>query len=707
MLRKIEFKYISTLFFFLLFLVFLSTGPVFAQGDECEIHELEEVVVTATHKMKMLDTPASISIITAKELEEMGAKSIAEALRKIPGVIDKSAKDDAIAIRGTQSSMAGGPVILIDGVPQKIGDYRYDQFSFIPVSQIERIEILRSAGIAYGPGSARGVINVITKKGKRDKPLKFDAAGSYGSWNTHNEHVNLYGGINQWDYFLNLANYSTEGYEEEDQDRRSALLKLGYNLSDQTRIGIRGNFIKHEHHTAYGLWKKKWQLENYRRDIHFPKSETDPTLVWHNEREQDVSTIALEFSQKDERLFLNAIASFTDYDEEYRDMHTKFTSPKRVYFDDKDQGTYTFTFSAGYNLHFGIVNYTPCLGVNLEDIDFEQRRSYPNDPNKNTDRYDFDIEERQYGFLWDNDFLFGENWGLKIGGRMDRAKLEFEDKVPNKVDQDKTMYAWSGALCYYFSDKATVYVSSARNFWFPTPRYYAWAAERGGDLNRPEDLKPEKSLTYEVGYKHILHKAFNINLTGFSTKYKDKFASYYDTTGTWRGMKNIGGAEIRGLELEANGRVCPWFGYRLAGTYLKAEWTTGQMRVYEHPSNTKVIRDLAGYDIHGIPRYTYVVGLDLYPFKGFKCSIDINGYGSYNVDYLNRIEYGAKTTVDANISYTIKHWKFWLLGKNIFDEEIERVINPTGRLTGPSGEPDNAYYVQDGRYIEVGVSYHF
>lgn len=156
MLRKTEFKYISTLFFFLLFLVFLSTGPVFAQGDECEIHELEEVVVTATHKMKMLDTPASISIITAKELEEMGAKSIAEALRKIPGVIDKSAKDDAIAIRGTQSSMAGGPVILIDGVPQKIGDYRYDQFSFIPVSQIERIEILRSAGIAYGPGSARG-----------------------------------------------------------------------------------------------------------------------------------------------------------------------------------------------------------------------------------------------------------------------------------------------------------------------------------------------------------------------------------------------------------------------------------------------------------------------------------------------------------------------------------------------------------------------
>jgi hypothetical protein len=77
------------------------------------------------------------------------------------------------------------------------------------------------------------------------------------------------------------------------------------------------------------------------------------------------------------------------------------------------------------------------------------------------------------------------------------------------------------------------------------------------------------------------------------------------------------------------------------------------------------------------------------------------------MDYLSRITYGSKTTADAYISYGMKNWKFWLLCKNILDEEIERPINMTGKLTEPNGEYDNAYYVQDGRYLEASLSYHF
>ncbi|MBW2605361.1 MAG: TonB-dependent receptor [Deltaproteobacteria bacterium] len=691
---------------FILLAVLILPGFSLAQNRADEIHELEEVVVTATHKMKMLDTPASISIITAKELEEMGAKNIAEALKKIPGVIDKSASKDALAIRGAQSSMAGGPVILIDGVPQKIGDNRYDYFDFIPVSQVERIEVLRSAGISYGPGSARGVINIITKKGKKDI-FSGEAKTSYGSWDTTDSYASVSGAINKWDYLINAGHFNTDGYEDEDTRKTSALLKVGYNLNDNARLGIKGSLIKNCLESTYDLKKYKWQLENFRREKHFPKSETDSTLYWHTEKDQDINALALDFSHNDESMFINSAASWTYYNEDYKDLHEKFTSPKKVHYDDKDQDTHTFTLSGGYNFDLGKLGYTPSLGFNFEVINFDQETLYPNDPDKNTDKYDFDVDERQYGFFWDNDFLFGKSWGLKIGGRVDKAELKFEDKVPTKVDQDETMYGWSVAPSYYFGGRANVYASAGRNFWFPTPRYYAWAAEKGGDLNRPEDLKPEESHTYELGYKHLVHKAFNVALTGFFTDYQDKFASYYDTAGTWRGMKNIGEAEIKGLELEADGRISPLFGYRLVGTYLKAEWTKGQVRVYEHPSNNKVMRDLDGYEIYGIPNYTYVIGLDFYPAEGLKCSLDINGTGPYYVDYLNRIDYGAKTTVDANVSYKIKNWKFWVLGKNIFDEEIERVINSTGRLTQANGEYKNAYYVLDGIYIAAGVSYSF
>ena len=607
-----------------------------------------------------------------------------------------------------ESSMAGGPVILIDGVPQKIGDYRYDQFGFIPVSQVERIEVLRSAGIVYGPGTARGVINVITKKGKKDKPINFDISSTYGSWNTHNEYAGLSGKMNQWDYFVNVANYSTDGYEEEKQNRTSGLLKLGCNLSEQTRLGISGNILKNEQDTAYGFWKYDYQLKNYRRNIHFPKSETDSNLVWHNEKDQDVSSYALEFSHKGLELFMDSVLSYTNYKETTTDNHDLFTSTStsRGEIDDKGQNTYTFTVSGGYNFEFGDVSYTPTVGLNVEDIEFSQRRTYPLDPTRSTAKYDFDIDEQQCGLFWDNDFLFWKKWGLKIGGRADAVDLKFKDKVPNKVDVDKTMYSWSVAPSCHFNDKANVYISAGKNYWFPTPRYYAWAAEKGGELNRPENLKPEESLTYELGYKHMVHKAFNIALTGFFTEYKDKFASYYEGS-TWKGMKNIGEAEIKGIELEVDGRVFPWLGYRFSGTYFNAEWTKGEMRVYDHPSNTRVLKNIEGYDIIHIPKYTYVTGLDFYPLKGLKYSMDINYIGSYSVDYLNRIKYPSKTTVDVNISYSLKNWKFWLLGKNIFDEEIENIQNSTGQLTAANGEPENAYYVQDGAYFEVGVSYHF
>lgn len=688
-------------------IVLLLSAVAVAQVTQEQIAELEEIVVTATHKTRMLDTPASISIITARELEQMGVKNIVEALRKIPGVYDTSSKDAAISIRGTRSSMAGGPVILIDGVAQKIGDYRYDELSFIPVSQIERIEVLRSAGIAYGPGAARGVINVITKKGVKDKGFGFDGTASYGSWETTDDYVSLYGGVKKWDYLLSGAYYNTDGYEQEDEKRASILTKLGYNLSKKTRMGVRGNIIDRDSKSAYGFAKKKWQLDHFRRDIHFPKSATDPTLWWHTEKDQDVSSVALEFSHNMDALSLNSCVSWSGYEETYRDLHYLYIKPKNIYVDDKEQDAYNFTLSSNYNINWQDMDYVLSLGINYEDIDFHQDRIYPNNPAKDLSKYVFDIDETQYGLLWDNDFLLKEKWGLKVGVRVDKAKLKFKDRVPTKVDQERTMWSFAVAPSYHFSPSGNIYVSAGRNYWFPTPRYFAWAAERGGDLNKPEDLEPEESLTYEAGYKHMINKALQINLITFLTIYKDKFASFYDITGTWRGIKNLGDAEYKGIEFEGNGRLCQWFGYRVSGTYLDAQWTKGEARVYDHPSNTRVMRDLDGKEVDRIPKYTCVVGMDLYPLKGLKLSADVNYYGSYYVDYLNRIEYGARTTVDANLTYGLKNWKFWLLGKNIFDREVEAVINPTGRLTGPNGEPDNAYYVQDGRYFEAGVSYHF
>ena len=259
----------------------------------------------------------------------------------------------------------------------------YNNLSSIPPSEIERIEVLRSAGIAYGPGSSKGVISIITKKGKRDKPVHFNASSSYGSWNTYNLNVGISGGINNWDYFINASDYHTDGYvDDKKENQESVLLKAGYNLSDKTRVGISGNFMNYDKDSAYGLWRYKWQLDNYRRDIHFPKSETDPDLVWHNKKENDTEIYALQFSHKDIKYSINSVLSYSTFDETYENQKALYTSSSssRIYTDDSDQDTINFSLSGNYNFIFETVNYILSTGIVYDDINFDNKRNYGFNP---------------------------------------------------------------------------------------------------------------------------------------------------------------------------------------------------------------------------------------------------------------------------------------------------------------------------------------
>jgi iron complex outermembrane receptor protein len=553
------------------------------------------------------------------------------------------------------------------------------------------------------------VINIITKKAKSQKPLAVNLSSSYGSWQTKNLSGNLSGRVKLWDYYADIARYDTDGYEDEAETRTAGLLKLGYNLSAQTRLGLRGSWLDSENESAYGLKKFDWQLENYRRDKHFPQSETDDDLYWHNFKEQDSSLYALEFSHKGPKLFMEGTVSYTHYDEVYHDTKDIYTTTRdsRGDVNDRDQDTKTASVSAGYHYDLNGIDYTPVVGLSFEEVTFKQRRTYPydTDASRSTDAYDIDMAEYSYGFFWDNDFAFDDHWGLKIGNRIDKVDLTFENNTPWRFDTDETLWSWAVAPSYHINSQENVYLSVSRNHWFPSPQYYVWA--NNYDENDPENLKPEETTTYEIGYKHRMNKSLNVALTTYFATTKDKFAGHYNASGDYQGQKNTGDANTYGLEAEADGRLLEWLGYRLMAAYIQAEWQSGQARINEHPSNDDVIIDLDGKQVYGIPEWTGRLGLDFYLMKGLKASLDANYSGEYYMDYWNRLTYPSKTTVDASISYCWSKYKIWVLGKNIFDEEVERALNADGELTGPDGEPENSYYVQDGIYLEAGFSINF
>jgi len=436
-----------------------------------------------------------------------------------------------------------------------------------------------------------------------------------------------------------------------------------------------------------------------------------------NETDQNVSTYALDFRYRDTGLFLNSLAAVTVVEQDYRALHKTYTSPKSVYDDDRDQERYKFDLSGGYNFGKGFFQYTPTLGFNMVKTSLEQRRNYYNDPvSKATSKKkaDIDYDQDKYGVFFQNQFTFGDHWELNAGVRQDRVEYDVKNKNGNRVDTDHTKYSWSVAPVHHWSDRATTYVSAGKSYWYPAPYYYQAAMEKMNSENLPENLKPESCLVYELGHKHGLAECANISLTFFWMEYKDKFAIFYDSTQTYAGYKNTGDSEHKGIELEMDGKVCRWFGYRLSGTYMEAEWTSGRERVYTWETTTSQdFRNLDGYYLNRLPKYKYMAGFDFYPLQNMKFNVDVNGTGPFYVDYLNRIEYGGRTTIDMGVRYELTNWSFRALGKNIFDKDIESVYNSRGKLNSSAGEIerngkyDNDYYPRNGQYFEVGVTYHF
>ncbi len=145
--------------------------------------ESKQVVVTASkYAQKISELPVSASVLSSNTLAETNINNLQDAMSFVPGV---NMVDDQISIRGSSgySRGAGTRVLLeIDGVPYYTGDTGEIIWEILPVSEIDRVEVIKGAASSlYGSSAIGGVINVITKK-IDEKPVNYAKvyAGFYG-----------------------------------------------------------------------------------------------------------------------------------------------------------------------------------------------------------------------------------------------------------------------------------------------------------------------------------------------------------------------------------------------------------------------------------------------------------------------------------------------------------------------------------------------
>ncbi len=161
---------------FVMFFVLILTSAVVlhAREEEEGAVSMKDVVITATKtEQEVLDVPQHVTVITAEEIEKSGVRDVAQILNRQAGVtVEDYGSLGAVQSLRLRGSTTEQVLVLVDGVRINNAQSGTVDLSLIPVSIIERIEIVRGGTSAlYGSDAVGGVINIITRK-EADGKLK-------------------------------------------------------------------------------------------------------------------------------------------------------------------------------------------------------------------------------------------------------------------------------------------------------------------------------------------------------------------------------------------------------------------------------------------------------------------------------------------------------------------------------------------------------
>lgn len=167
----------------------------------------DSVVTATTTGTAEQNVASSVTVITGKDLERDQRRTVADALRNVPGlnVVQTGAVggQTSIFMRGTNSNHVK---VFIDGIDVSDPSVVTGAFDFghLTVGDVERIEVLRGpqSGL-YGANSLGGVISIVTKQGKG--PPRTSAYFEGGSFGTFNQGVSLTGSEGNVSYALNVG----------------------------------------------------------------------------------------------------------------------------------------------------------------------------------------------------------------------------------------------------------------------------------------------------------------------------------------------------------------------------------------------------------------------------------------------------------------------------------------------------------------------
>ncbi len=234
----------------------ITTSIIFTSSNLAAAND-NDIIVTATRTAQTAnDSLASVTIITKEQIEQRQANDVPELLNGIQGIdISNSGglgKATSIYMRGTNASHV---LVLIDGIRMGSATLGTVSLQSMPVSQIERIEIVRGPRASlYGSDAIGGVIQIFTKKARSNN---INASIGYGSRDTTKLNAGFNTVNDNSQFSMNIGYLQTKGFnalKTSDPDRdgyKNASVSANYKRQFSKQSWLSATFMRAEGNNQY------------------------------------------------------------------------------------------------------------------------------------------------------------------------------------------------------------------------------------------------------------------------------------------------------------------------------------------------------------------------------------------------------------------------------------------------------------------------
>ena len=229
-------RYISIL----VSLIFIGSNLALAQDSD------DGVFLTLTRKPEQVASlPVNITSISNAQIESTKPLDAGDVLADMPGInisrLGTAGSSISIMVRGASSDQV---LVMIDGRRANDPASGVASLSLIPLSEIDRVEIIRGGASAiYGTGASGGVINIITKKSMENSPvIELDA--NTGSFSTNTFDISLHTAKGPVSVFATAGKDTSAGWRQNaDYDRNNFFGNFSYDAGTAGKLALTASFV--------------------------------------------------------------------------------------------------------------------------------------------------------------------------------------------------------------------------------------------------------------------------------------------------------------------------------------------------------------------------------------------------------------------------------------------------------------------------------